>query len=87
MFRLLLLLLLLLLIKIGFYYTSSSYSVLHYQCIQYIKQYLYTIAIQVTLSLTDINCTVTIIPVNIIGYGPSATVNGTVKYYKSIHYH
>ena len=28
------------------------------------------------LPLTDTNYTVTIIPVNIIGYGPSATVNG-----------
>ena len=30
------------------------------------------------LPLTDTNYTVTIIPVNIIGYGPSTTVNGTV---------
>uniref|UniRef100_A0A1X7TH69 Fibronectin type-III domain-containing protein n=1 Tax=Amphimedon queenslandica TaxID=400682 RepID=A0A1X7TH69_AMPQE len=33
------------------------------------------------LPLTDTNYTVTIIPVNVIGYGPSATVNGTVDYH------
>uniref|UniRef100_A0A1X7T6C5 Fibronectin type-III domain-containing protein n=1 Tax=Amphimedon queenslandica TaxID=400682 RepID=A0A1X7T6C5_AMPQE len=33
------------------------------------------------LPLTDTNYTVSIIPVNIIGYGPSATVNGTVDYH------
>ena len=33
------------------------------------------------LTLTDTNYTVIIIPVNIIGYGPSTTVNGTVILY------
>uniref|UniRef100_A0A1X7TFI2 Fibronectin type-III domain-containing protein n=1 Tax=Amphimedon queenslandica TaxID=400682 RepID=A0A1X7TFI2_AMPQE len=36
------------------------------------------------LPLTDTNYTVSIIPVNIIGYGPSATVNGMVNYFTTI---
>uniref|UniRef100_A0A1X7SI99 Fibronectin type-III domain-containing protein n=1 Tax=Amphimedon queenslandica TaxID=400682 RepID=A0A1X7SI99_AMPQE len=36
------------------------------------------------LPLTDTNYTITIIPVNVIGYGPSATVNGTIYYYAAI---
>ncbi|XP_019858220.1 PREDICTED: uncharacterized protein LOC109586469 [Amphimedon queenslandica] len=37
------------------------------------------------LPLTDTNYTITIIPVNVIGYGPSATVNGTIYYNSNCH--